>query len=165
MIDEEGKERRTFTFGRPLRIRIELEAFERIDDPLINFAIRRPDGVVVCNFNNWYDNFRLDHLQGLCSLEGWLPPLRLIPNFYEALVLVWPWGGGHFEGEMSRSVPLASRNFGEFAIEGPALNSHDGIFQIPAKKWTFTRGEDVTQTTDIDKDALKKAFKTQQSIN
>ena len=25
---------------------------------MINFGIRRGDGVVVCNYNNWYDDFR-----------------------------------------------------------------------------------------------------------
>ena len=48
----------------------------------------------------------IDYIEGQCSLTGWLPPLRLVPDFYEIHVLVWPWGGGHLQGDLSQVEPL-----------------------------------------------------------
>ena len=109
MFGEDGIERRTFNFGESTRIRIHISCKKRFDNPLINFGIRRGDGVVICNFNNWYDNFRVDYIEGDCILEGWLPPLRLVPDFYEVHCQVWPWGGAHLEGDISGAAPWSPK--------------------------------------------------------
>jgi lipopolysaccharide transport system ATP-binding protein len=158
MMGRDGICRREFRFGEPVRICINLYAHQRIEHPMINFGIRRGDGVVVCNFNNWYDNFNIDYIEGECSLEGWLPPLRLIPDFYEIHVLVWHWGGGHVVGDLSRSRPLAWSTFGEFRMTGLGLNSHDGVVQMPAQKWRFHRQDCTIEHTDISSDSIYKAF-------
>ena len=74
MLGDDGKDRRRFQFGEAVRIRIHLHASRRIEAPLIDFGIKRSDGVIVCNFNNWFDNFKIDYIEGECMLEGWLPP-------------------------------------------------------------------------------------------
>jgi lipopolysaccharide transport system ATP-binding protein len=141
MFGEDGKPTREVQFGESIRIRIEIRADKRVERPMINFGITRGDGVIICNFNNWYDNVELDFLEGECTLEGWLPPIRLIPDYYQIHVLVWDWGGGHMHGDMEGSIPLASVTFGHFQVVGPTLNAHDGVFQIPARKWLYRRGE------------------------
>jgi len=158
MMGEDGVSRREFKFGESIRIRIDLYAHQRLERPMINFGIRRGDGVVVCNFNNWYDNFKIDYLEGECSLEGWLPPLRLIPDYYEIHVLVWHWGGGHLVGDVTRSQPLAWSIFGEFRITGLGLNAHDGVFQIPAQKWLFRRQACTMEYDSISSDSIHQAF-------
>jgi lipopolysaccharide transport system ATP-binding protein len=158
MMGEDGISRREFRFGESIRIRIDLYADQRIEHPMINFGIRRGDGVVITNFNNWYDNFKIDYIEGECSLEGWLPPLRLVPDFYEVHVLVWRWGGGHLVGEVTGSQPLAWATFGEFRITGLGLNSHDGVFQMPAQKWRFLRHDCIVEHNNIDSDSIYKAF-------
>ncbi len=139
LFSEDGRETRDVEFGRPLRISIDLVAHRRLERPLINFGIKRGDGVIACNFNNWYDDFALDYVEVPARLEGWLPPLRLIPDHYEIHILVWPWGGAHAEGELSAVMPLAYRNFGLFRVLGPPYNWHDGVFQTPALGWRFWR--------------------------
>lgn len=158
MFDSDGVSRREFKFGEPVRIKIELEAHRRIEHPMINFGIKRGDGVVICNFNNWYDNFKIDYIEGRCMLEGWLPSLRLVPDFYEIHVLVWPWGGGHLEGDMIGSRPFAATTFGDFQITGVGLNSHDGIIQLPAERWCFSRGAHITEFDEIDDESVRRAF-------
>jgi lipopolysaccharide transport system ATP-binding protein len=158
MTGEDGINRREFTFGEPVRVRMDLYANERLETPMINLGIRRGDGVVVCNFSNWYDNFKIDYIDGKCSLEGWLPPLRLVPGFYEIHVLVWHWGGGHIAGDVTRSKPLVWTSFGDFRITGNGLNSNDGVYQSPALKWRFSRGGDVTEFTDITPESVQHAF-------
>jgi lipopolysaccharide transport system ATP-binding protein len=157
---EDGTPVRELRFGQPALIRISLHASERIERPMINFGIRRGDGVVVSNFNNWYDNFEIDYIEGDCCLEGWLPPLRLVPDFYEIHVLVWAWGGGHQSGGLEGSRPLAWVSFGDFHVTGPALNSNDGVFQVPAIKWQYSRGNTVYESDIINEntiiDVLKK---------
>ena len=77
MFGADGESKREFKFDEPIRIRIDLEAHERVERPMINFGIKRGDGVSICNFNNWYDNFRIDYIEGLCTLEGWLPAVKI----------------------------------------------------------------------------------------
>jgi homopolymeric O-antigen transport system ATP-binding protein len=158
MFGEDGVPRREFRFGEAIRIRIDLYARQRVENPLINFGIRRGDGVAVCGFNNWYDNFRVGVVEGHCSLEGWLPPLRLIPDYYMAHVLVWPWGGGHLQGDMTGSRPLAIKSFDDFRVLGPGLNSHDGVFQLPARRWRFSNGNRVIEFSDITDTSIERAF-------
>ena len=150
--------RREFKFGDPVQICRKLHAHQRIENPMINFGIRRGDGVVVCNFNNWYDDFRIDYIEGECYLEGWLPPLRLIPDYYEIDVLVWNWGGGHIAGDLTGSRPLAWSTFGEFRVTGLGLNSHDGVIQMPAQKWRFHRMDHTIEHNGVSADSIYKAF-------
>jgi hypothetical protein len=153
-LTEEGESSRELRFGEPSRIRISLQADQRIERPMINFGIMRGDGVVISNFNNWYDNFEIDYIDGACCLEGWLPPMRLVPDFYEIQVLVWPWGGGHQSGGIEGSRPIAWVTYGDFHVTGPALNSHDGVFQIPALKWRFTNGSRIFESQSIDETSI-----------
>jgi lipopolysaccharide transport system ATP-binding protein len=154
MFNEDGACRREFRFGEKVRIQITLHARQRVERPMINFGIRRGDGVVVCNFNNWYDNFKIDFIEGECILEGWLPHLRLVPDYYEAHVLVWPWGGGHVTGAMNGLQPLAWSKFGDFHINGPALNAHDGVFQLPANKWRFYRDGHIIESNNVTEESI-----------
>jgi len=158
MLGADGSERRDFRFDEPIRVRIDLYAAQRIERPLINFGIKRGDGVIVCNFNNWYDNCTIPYIEGACSLEGWLPPLRLVPDYYEAHVLVWPWGAGHLGSDVGQFTPYAADTFGEFVISGPALNAEDGVFQTPAQQWRFQQGETTINYTTIGPDSIFQVF-------
>ena len=159
MFGEDGESRRSFRFGEEARIRISLRAPRRVESPLINFGVRRSDGVIVCNFNNWYDNFKIDFIEGDCTLEGWLPPLRLTPNYYEIHVLVWPMRrSATAEGDVSRLRPLAHATFDDFIVEGPPLTEEDGVFQEPARKWVLTRAGGRVEFTDIDRDSLLAVY-------
>jgi hypothetical protein len=158
MFGEDGISKREFGFDEPIRIRIDLNALERIEHPMINFGIKRGDGVIISNFNNWYDNFKIDYIEGSCSLEGWLPPLRLVPEYYEIHVLVWPWGGGHLPGNLSRAYPIAAVTYGDFHISGLGLNAHDGVFQVPALKWRLQRGDSSIEYTAITPTNIYDAF-------
>ena len=158
MFGDDGRDRRRFKFGEAVRIRMRVHAAKRVEAPLINFGIKRSDGVIVCNFNNWFDNFRIDFMEGECTLEGWLSPLRLIPAHYEIHVLIWQRESGQAEGDLNRIQPLVGARFGDFAVEGLPMTDHDGVFQQPALKWVFTRGNESFAHDDIDDDSLFKAF-------
>lgn len=164
IFGEDGISRRELQFGKAARIRIDLEARQRLEQPMVVFGLRRGDGVVICNFSNWYDNFRIDYIEGKCSLEGWLPPLRLVPDYYEVHVLVWPWGGGHLQGDLTRQKPLAWTTFGDLKIEGPGLNSHDGVFQVPALKWRFQQGDKRVEFDAITQDNIHQALEEGEPI-
>ena len=158
MTGEDHLSRRNFKFGESIRIRIDLVAHQRVERPMINFGIRRGDGVVVTNFNNWYDNFEIDYIEGKCTLEGWLPSLRLVPDFYEAHVLVWHWGGNHVTGDATHSRPLAWSTFGDFRIDGPGLNAEDGVLQLPALRWRFQRKDFTIESNNISQNSINRAF-------
>lgn len=141
MFGEDGECRRTFNFGERVRVQIDLHAARRVEAPIINIGFKRGDGILVCNFNNWYDKFQIDYIEGDCRLEGWLPPLRLIPHYYEIYVYVWPARSSDYApGDLSRLQPLSRQSFGDFSVEGSPLTVEDGVFQTPALRWSFTRG-------------------------
>jgi lipopolysaccharide transport system ATP-binding protein len=163
MYGEDGQSRRNFRFGERVRIRIELNASRRVEMPVINFGLRRADGVIVCNFNNRYDDFRIDYVEGACVLEGWLPPLRLIPHFYEIHVLAWPPRVAAESGEMNALLPLAAATFGEFSIEGPPLTDQDGVFQEPALKWTLIRGAERIEYPTPDAESIFRGYAAEEA--
>jgi lipopolysaccharide transport system ATP-binding protein len=161
MFGEDGASRRQITFGERVRVRIALHAERRVEAPIINFGFRRGDGVLVCNFNNWYDNFEIDYIEGDCYLEGWLPPLRLVPHFYDIYVNVWPRRtSGVSQDDMTRLQPLTWAHFGDFSVEGPPLTDQDGVFQQPALKWALTREGDGARVEfdGADADSLRRAY-------
>ena len=164
MFGSDGVSRRTFQFGESVRIRIELHASKRIETPVINLGIKRSDGVIVCNFNNWFDNFKIDYIEGKCTLDGWLPPLRLISYSYEAHVLVLQRLGNYAQGDLSRLRPLAADIFGDFSIEGLPLTDQDGVYQEPARKWVFQRGGERVEYTGMTENSLAQAFDGEQAI-
>lgn len=160
MFGADGEATRQFHFGEEPRIRISLRAERRIELPVITFGVRRADGVVVCNFTNWYDNFNIDYIEGECTLEGWLPPLRLIPHFYEIHVLVWPTRHrSASEADIGRLRPLAMSSFDDFTIEGLPLTEGDGVFQQPAQRWILTRNGERIVHDDIQPDTIFAAYK------
>jgi lipopolysaccharide transport system ATP-binding protein len=158
MTGEDGASRRHFRFGESPRIRIDLRARRRVESPLINLGIKRGDGTLVTNFNNWYDDFKIDYVEGDCTLEGWLPPLRLIPFSYELHVLVFERRSSDAPSELSDVKPLAYVTFGDFAVSGPPLTEQDGIFQEPARRWVLTRGGERTEFDAIDAGSLSRAY-------
>jgi homopolymeric O-antigen transport system ATP-binding protein len=158
MFGADGESRRTFQFGEEMRIRISLHAARRIESPVIAFGIRRADGVLACNFNNWFDNFKIDFIEGDCTLEGWLPPLRLVPNYYEIHVLVFRARRSSARGDVSRLRPLASATFDDFIMEGPPITEDDGVFQEPALKWVLTRAGGRIEFSDMHAGSLIEAF-------
>lgn len=161
LINEEGIPQRDFNFGEKTRIKIDLFAEKRVDNPMVAFRILRPDGVIVCNFNNWYDNFKLDYLEGDCTVEGWLPPFRLIPGYYLINIYVWYWGG-KIAGDIEKAQPIAYQEFGHFRIVGPPIDEHE-VFQPCAEKWVFTRGEHRVEHTDINPHSIYEAFDLKQN--
>ncbi len=154
----DGKPRRAFDFGERTRVKIDVFARRRIAAPMINFGIKRADGVIVCNFNNWYDNFQIEYLEGHCTLEGWLPPLRLMPAAYEMHAVVWQRKKAQDESDLTGIAPLAAQMFGTFTMRGPALKEDGGVFQEPALKWLFSMNNRRVEHSDIDADSLNKAF-------
>jgi lipopolysaccharide transport system ATP-binding protein len=140
MFGEDGESRRAFNFGERVRVQIDLRATRRVEAPIINFGFKRGDGVLVCNYNNWYDKFQIDYVEGDCRLEGWLPPLRLVPHHYEIYVNVWPARSSDLTpGDLGRLQPITWRHFGDFSVEGSPLTDQDGVFQVPALRWNFSR--------------------------
>ena len=126
---------------------------------MINLGLVRSDGVNVCNFNNWYDNFRIGYIEGRCTLEASLPALRLIPGNYDVHVLVWRDYDDYFRGNLSRMKPLATEYFGFLTLSGPPLRAEqDGVFQQPAKKWVFTMDGQRVEYTDMNAGSLSCAY-------
>lgn len=156
----DGTPRRAFEFGERTRVKIHIDARRRIESPMIDFGIVRADGITVCNFNNWFDDFHIDYVEGQCTLEGWLPPMRLIPGSYEMHALVWTRRKEHDESDLSGLAPLAYQVFGHFTLRGPGLTTNDGVFQEPALKWVLSMDDQKIEFSANDAGGLERAFST-----
>jgi len=159
MFGADGIVKKQFDFNEPIQVRFEIFASKRIENPFINFGIVRGDRVIITNFGNYYDNFHIDYIEGSCVLTGWLPPLRLVPNYYEIHVVVWPWGGAHMDGDLTRSIPYAHKTFDPFRITGPGLNTADGVYQVPATKWVFEREGSTQEYSEMNERSVIDALR------
>ena len=66
--------------------------------------------------------------------------------------------GGHLAGDLSRAFPIAAVTYGDFHVTGPGLNTHDGVFQVPADKWRFQRGTTTVEYTSATTTSIYDAF-------
>jgi lipopolysaccharide transport system ATP-binding protein len=85
---EQGEAKSVFAFGERMRIRIQYEAAQPIDEPhfLLNFT--RSDNVHCCSFSTAADHVELPQLNGRGTIELLTPPLKLVSEMYTASVVV-----------------------------------------------------------------------------
>lgn len=157
-FDKSGSETHKLRFGEAFSFRIEIKSDRSLQNPIVTLGLKRSDGVIVCNFNNWYDDFALGDVSGTWAITGYVPSLRLIPDYYEIHVLVWPWGGVHSHGSLTGGVPFAATQFGVLQVEGPPLTVEDGVFQTPSAKWVAELPGRRLEKVSNDPEAIWRAF-------
>lgn len=81
-FDRAGEATQDFEMGESLRVRINYEARQRMDDPVFGFALSDRDGRVLYGSNTKNESFAIDHIEGEGSLEMVLDPLTVGSGSY-----------------------------------------------------------------------------------
>lgn len=131
LLNYEGQPTLIFNHGQRMRIRLTYEANETVKNA--NFAVGfiRSDNVGCCNFNTAMDGFPVPVLQGSGTIELVTPPLKLVAEMYEVIVLIWD---EKFQNLYSSQVCT------NFHVRHDMLNTHFGVFHESAEWRWVTEG-------------------------
>ena len=90
LLDREGQEIHTMDSGEWLKVRVEYEVIEMIEDPHFGVAIYRDDGVYCYGPNTRYDGIPIERLE---PGNGWFeliyPSLTLLGGRFSLTVAIW----------------------------------------------------------------------------
>lgn len=88
LLDEGGRERHLFEFGERMRIRVQYDAQDVLEDPNILIAVLRDDGVHCCTFCSDIEGLHIPELSGRGTIELTTPPLKVVSDKYSIQVVV-----------------------------------------------------------------------------
>ncbi|MGO9371696.1 MAG: ABC transporter ATP-binding protein [Syntrophobacteraceae bacterium] len=123
VLDEQGKPRTVFDFGERIRIRVKFETRLPIVKPNFIIAFVRSDNVACCSYSSFVDDFHTSHIDGEGVLEMVTPPLKLVAEAYDIVILV--------RDESFQRAYCAQRGT-RFHIRHELLNTHFGVFHDSA---------------------------------
>lgn len=115
-----------FAFGETMSIGIELEAKEKIEDPVIILDIIRHDGIVCCSLSSRDGGFSIKSLDETAIININPGKINLAPGIYAVKVSVWDKGMLHVYATAKKDI---------FRVESQKIVNYDAIF-LPAAKWT-----------------------------
>ena len=126
----EGDERQVFEIGEPLRVVVEYNAAERVEDCIAYAAIRRPDGFVCVGTSTKLEGLVLPPLEGSGRVEVDIPELMVLPGYYVMDVTFYDQNFEHlnyFLGRKKVSFQITSPD--------PTLDDKYGII-YQKQRWT-----------------------------
>jgi homopolymeric O-antigen transport system ATP-binding protein len=88
LLDDRGRERHLFDFGERLRIRVQYDAQDVIEDPNLLIAVQRDDGVHCCSYCSDMEGLQIPQFGGRGTIELTTPPLNLVSDKYAIQVIV-----------------------------------------------------------------------------
>jgi lipopolysaccharide transport system ATP-binding protein len=134
----DGKEKTIFEMGERMRLSLDFEARESLNNPNFIVAFIRSDGVACCNFSTEVDGAPPGQVNGRGTLELVTPPLRLVSDMYTIHVLVRAKG---FDEVLSSQVA------GTFHIRHALFDRHFGVYHEPGK---FVWGSNDTASEPLE---------------
>lgn len=82
MLGPNGDERQEFEIGESVRVVVEYDAIERMENVIAYAAIRRPDGFICVGTSTKLENVALPPLEGPGVIEIEIPELLVMPGHY-----------------------------------------------------------------------------------
>jgi lipopolysaccharide transport system ATP-binding protein len=123
VLDEQGKPRTVFDFGERMRIRVKFETRRPIVKPNFIIGVDRSDNVECCSYSSFVDGFHISRLDGEGVLEMVTPPLKLVAEAYDIVIVV--------RDESFQKLYCAQRG-ARFHLRHELFNTHFGVFHESA---------------------------------
>jgi lipopolysaccharide transport system ATP-binding protein len=82
LLDGEGVERQSFEIGEKVNVVVQYDANERVEEPIVYAAIRRPDGFICVGTSTKLENVTLPPLEGPGTIEIQIPEMLVMPGHY-----------------------------------------------------------------------------------
>jgi len=89
IYDGEYQGKNNLKVGRPISIKVDYEAKEKIKNPVFLLNIIRSDGVVCCSTNTKDDHFFIESIQGRGTINISLGKINLAPGIYLIKISIW----------------------------------------------------------------------------
>ncbi len=86
LLDENKKKRDSFKTGKPLIMRIDYIAREKIEEPSFGITIHDSAGIFCTGFNTKHSEYHIDYIEGNGSIFCEIPCLSLHPGIYRTRV-------------------------------------------------------------------------------
>jgi len=88
LLNERGEKTERFDSGADIRVRIEYNARQRIDDPIFGFAVSDYQGRLCCGSNTIHDDYKIESIDGAGAIQLTLSTASLMRGkFYLSLSL------------------------------------------------------------------------------
>jgi lipopolysaccharide transport system ATP-binding protein len=130
ILDEDGRPCTVFEYGARLRIRLQYDVREPIDNPNFVVALVRSDNVVCCHHSTTLDGFETARVSGAGSIEVVTPPLRLVNELYSVHVIIWDAAFQRLYGAQVGNT---------FHVRHEMFSKHFGVFYEPGR-WSWPAG-------------------------
>lgn len=118
-LDASGTPRTMFDFGERMKVRIQYETRQAVQDPNFIVAFIRSDGVAACNYSTETDGVKLGRVAGPGIVELELPPINLVSEMYTISILI---------REPGFKQILSGQMAGTFHVRHDMFNTHFGVF-------------------------------------
>lgn len=135
LVDAEGVEKQTFEIGESLRVVIEYNAIERVEDGVAYAAIRRPDGFICMGTSTKLEGLALPELDGPGVIEMEIPELLVLPGYYTMDV-------SFYDQNFEYRTYILGRKRVELQISSPeqSLDEKYGVF-YQKQNWRLVSNE------------------------
>lgn len=146
LFDGQSDEKQAFEIGEKVRVVVEYDAVEAVNDVIAYAAIRRPDDFICVATSTKLECVTLPTLKGRGVIEIEIPELMVIPGHYVMDVIFYD---HNFE---YRAYFLGRKKIGfEVSSQLPSLNAMYGVV-YQKQNWKFAvdekvQGDDVTTSS------------------
>lgn len=125
---KENKPKQDFAIGEALSVKIELEAFKKIEQPLFSIEILRSDGLLCCYADTKGNNSLPKIIEGKATVMIHSDEMKLAPGVYILKVSLW-------DKDMLHTYGIRKKDIFRIASSGytPEANA---VF-LPEIKWEF----------------------------
>jgi hypothetical protein len=137
LLDAEGQEKKVFETSERIKVVIEYNAVERVDDAIVYAGIRRPDGFVCTGTSTKLEGLRIPRLEGTGRMEVEIPELLVLPGYYMMDVIFYDQNFEH------RNYFLGRKRV-SFKVQS-SLSSLDEKYGVVYQKQNWTIKSDGAQ--------------------
>ena len=119
LSDERGNVKNMFEFGERMKIRLNYDTRQAVDDPNFIVTLIRSDGVAACNYSTELDGLSLGRVIGPGTIELDLPAINVVAEMYSIGVLIRAKGFQQI---------LCGQTAATFHVRHHMFNTHFGVF-------------------------------------
>jgi len=139
LTDLANRPKKLFEYGERMRLRIALTARKPNKKVNLIVALKRSDGVSVCNYYSETDDFAIRDLEGTRVIELDTPPLKLVAELYSIEVYV---------RDAATQELLCGQVGASFHVTHTLFDTHFGVFHEQAE-WRNARSATEPALTQL----------------
>ena len=125
LLDNGGHQRRVFTTGEKMVVRISYRAHTRIERPVFGLAIHREDGVHINGPNTRTSDYPIEAIEGEGTIDYVIENLPLLQGNYRLSAVIYDYTCTHPYDHHDRLYP--------FRVQQKDVKERFGVLYIPSR--------------------------------